>query len=86
MNIAMPRPQVKYAVALAAMSAQILMWAQGSLPSREKPPVVTAQMACASLSGETIGGATLHDGCRQGQWGSADLLQGQRHDRAFSEL
>ena len=60
MNIyAIPRPQVKYAVALAAISAQVLMWAQGSLPSHEKPGMVTAEKACASLSGKTIGGATL---------------------------
>ncbi len=59
MNIAMPRPQLKYAIALAAFSAQGLMLAQGSLPSHEKPRMVTAEMACAILSGKTIGGATL---------------------------
>ena len=52
-------PQTIHAVALAAMSAPVLMWAQGSLPSHEKQPVITAQMACASLSEKTIGGATL---------------------------
>ena len=70
MNIhAIPRPRVIHAVALAAMRASVLMWAsevstqtaaaQGATPSDAKATIVTAQMACASLSGKTIGGATL---------------------------
>jgi len=45
--------RVIHAVALAAMSASAPTWADA-----EGTPV-TAQMACASLSGKTIGGATL---------------------------
>ncbi|HUO29718.1 MAG TPA: hypothetical protein VMU80_10895, partial [Bryobacteraceae bacterium] len=41
------------------MSAAVLMWAQGSLPSHEKPPGITAQMACSTLPGKSIGGAAL---------------------------
>ena len=52
-------PRAIHAVALAAMSAPVLMWAQGSPPSHAKPRLVTAQMACSTLSGKSIGGAAL---------------------------
>ena len=41
------------------MSAPVLMWAQGSLPSHEKPTGITVQKACSTLSGKSIGGAAL---------------------------
>jgi feruloyl esterase len=47
--------KLTHAAALAAMTASLLMSACGGATS----PVVTAQMACATLSGKTIGGATL---------------------------
>jgi len=53
------RIMIRALPALAAMIAPVLMWAQGSLPSHAKPPVVTAQMACSTLSGKSIGGAAL---------------------------
>ena len=63
MNIhAIPGPRVIHAVALAAMSASALAQtaaAQGATPADAKATIVTAQMACGSLSGKTIGGATL---------------------------
>ncbi|MGB9470775.1 MAG: tannase/feruloyl esterase family alpha/beta hydrolase, partial [Candidatus Acidiferrum sp.] len=49
------QPKAKHAAALAAMTASLLMSACG----RATSPVVTAQTACATLSGKTIGGATL---------------------------
>jgi pimeloyl-ACP methyl ester carboxylesterase len=50
---AIGHPWVIPAVALAAMSASVLIWADS------KGTTVTAQMACASLSRKTIGGTTL---------------------------
>ena len=49
------QPKVTHAAALAAMTASLLMSACGSAT----PSVVTAQTACATLSGKTVGGATL---------------------------
>ncbi len=46
-----------HAAALVATSASVLMWA--TPPEHAKATNITAQMACASLSGKTIGGATL---------------------------
>lgn len=62
-------PQVTRAAALAAMSASLLMLAgvasgdgirpqTAALPGASQP-VVTAQKACATLSGRAVGGATL---------------------------
>ena len=70
MNIhAISGPRAVHAVARAAIGASVLMWAsgvsthtaaaQGAMPADAKATIVTAQMACASLSGKTIGGATL---------------------------
>jgi len=47
--------KLRYAAALAAGTASLLMSACGGSAS----PVVTAQTACARLSGKAIGGATL---------------------------
>ena len=49
------QPKVAHAAALVAMTASLLMSACGGATS----PVVTAQTACATLSGKTIGGAML---------------------------
>ena len=49
------QPKVTHAAALVAITASLLMSACGGAAS----PVVTAQTACATLSGKTIGGATL---------------------------
>ena len=49
------QPKVRHAAALAAMTASLLMSACQSSASR----AVTAETACATLSGKTIGGATL---------------------------
>ena len=49
------QPKVTHAAALAAMTASLLMSACGGSASL----VVTAPTACATLSGKTIGGATL---------------------------
>ncbi len=66
---AMPGSRGIHVVALAAMSASVLMWAQEAsthgateqeaTPADAKTTAVSAQMACATLSGKTIGGATL---------------------------
>ena len=54
MNIhAIPCLRVMHVVALAAMLASVLLWADA------KGATVTAQMACASLARKSIGGATL---------------------------
>ena len=49
------QPKLTRAAALVAMTASLLMSACGGVTS----PVVTAQTACAKLSGKTIGGAML---------------------------
>ena len=53
------QPRVRHAAALAAITAWLLMSACGATGNGATSSKVTAQMACASLSGKTIGGATL---------------------------
>ena len=63
------QPRVAYAVTLAAVTASLLMSAcggSGNTASRQaatrsgaNSTVVNAQTACATLSGKSIGGATL---------------------------
>ena len=62
------QPKVTHAAALTAMAASLLMSACGGAGNTASPqatqsgatsPVVSAQMACATLSGKAIGGATL---------------------------
>ena len=63
------QPKVTHAAALAAMTASLLMpvcggsgntaLAQAARQGGATPSVVTAQTACATLSGKAIGGAML---------------------------
>ena len=53
------RPRLVPAVVLAALSAPAPIWAQATAPVDAKTTTVTAAMACTTLSGKTIGGATL---------------------------
>ena len=80
MNIhAIPCLRVIHVVALAAMGASVLLWADA------KATTVTGQMACASLAGKTSAEQPWRR-LSSRPMGSASLLEGQRHDRAFSEF
>ena len=53
------QPKVTHVAALVAMTASLLMSACGGLGNGARPSEITAQRVCSTLSGKTVGGATL---------------------------
>jgi feruloyl esterase len=53
------QPKLTHGAALVAMTASLLMSACGGLGNGARPSEITAQRVCSTLSGKTVGGATL---------------------------